>query len=229
MLKLLPLPDQLEIDKFISEGNDCINIHFPSASFQEVATFKQMLQSIHKCHKCGNCCYSDPIRLYIEDIRKLSKHFNISQKQVIKQYTRREYDNTFSIKTTCPCMFYDKGCKIYDSRPLVCRSYPFLSSNKEDVDKNIISIELKCKGQVDAYNTAIAQSKSFESDENAMKIRDTLLNNSDLQDAFRFIAYVTSLMNRKEISIDKAYDMMMNYKNRPMLDEAIKIIERIKL
>jgi Fe-S-cluster containining protein len=86
-----------------------------------------------QCKRCGICCIvADPIDIYPKDIRRLASHFNISVEETIKEYTipHPTEQDIRAFKVSAPCRFYDeaiKGCKIYQSRPMVCRCSPFLS------------------------------------------------------------------------------------------------------
>jgi Fe-S-cluster containining protein len=86
-----------------------------------------------KCKRCGICCQTaDPIDLYPKDIRRLASYFNISLKEAVLEYTipHPSEPDLRAFKATAPCRFYDdaqKGCKIYQARPMVCRCSPFLS------------------------------------------------------------------------------------------------------
>ena len=87
-----------------------------------------------QCQRCGHCCQvADPIDLYPKDIRRLASFFNISEEEAIEEYTIPHPSETdlLAFKATAPCRFYDdaeKGCKIYQARPMVCRCSPFLRS-----------------------------------------------------------------------------------------------------
>jgi Fe-S-cluster containining protein len=86
-----------------------------------------------QCKRCGICCQvADPIDIYPKDIRRLASHFNISAEEVIEEYTipHPNEPDLLAFKVSSPCRFFDKaekGCKIYQARPMVCRCSPFLS------------------------------------------------------------------------------------------------------
>lgn len=86
-----------------------------------------------QCKRCGICCQTaDPIDIYPKDIRRLASHFHISLDEAIKEYTipHQKEPDLRAFKVTAPCQFYDetqRGCKIYQARPMVCRCSPFLS------------------------------------------------------------------------------------------------------
>lgn len=86
-----------------------------------------------KCRRCGMCCQvADPIDIYPKDIRRLASHFHISAEEAIAEYTipHPSEPDIRALKESAPCRFYDvaqKGCAIYQARPMVCRCSPFLS------------------------------------------------------------------------------------------------------
>jgi Fe-S-cluster containining protein len=91
------------------------------------------IQMDFQCQRCGHCCQvADPIDIYPKDIRRLASFFNISEDQAIKEYTipHPSEPDLLAFKDSSPCRFYDagqRGCKIYQARPMVCRCSPFLS------------------------------------------------------------------------------------------------------
>jgi len=94
------------------------------------------IQMDFQCQRCGHCCrVADPIDIYPKDIRRLASFFNISEEEMIEEYTIPHHSETDlrAFKATVPCRFYDeakKGCKIYQARPMVCRCSPFLSPSQ---------------------------------------------------------------------------------------------------
>jgi Fe-S-cluster containining protein len=91
------------------------------------------IQMDFQCQRCGHCCQvADPIDIYPKDIRRLASSFKISVDEVIEEYTipHPSEPDLRAFKESAPCRFYDKaqkGCKIYQARPMVCRCSPFLS------------------------------------------------------------------------------------------------------
>lgn len=73
-----------------------------------------------KCSRCGSCC--NPPRLYLSDIKRIKK---LGYKDFI--YTDN-LNNTYLKDKKEKCMFLKQGkttsCKIYSSRPKICRLYP---------------------------------------------------------------------------------------------------------
>jgi len=86
-----------------------------------------------KCTQCSNCCRFDPgyVFLSYKDLERLKKHFNLSENEFIKKYCRivnmgDQKRLSLIEKSNYDCIFWENGvCKIYEARPLQCRSYPF--------------------------------------------------------------------------------------------------------
>ncbi|MDR4505652.1 MAG: YkgJ family cysteine cluster protein [Candidatus Scalindua sp.] len=91
-----------------------------------------------ECQRCGNCCRGEPglVKVGREDIKKISAYLNIDRESFAKKYLRvvngdislREYSNG-------DCFMYDNGCKIYTTRPLQCRTFPFWKSHLKEKSK----------------------------------------------------------------------------------------------
>lgn len=78
-----------------------------------------------KCNRCGECCRISP-KLGREDIRKILKK-GIEKDYFIEMIRGKTYMKIKNDK----CVFLRKNgkkyaCKIYDSRPKICREYPSL-------------------------------------------------------------------------------------------------------
>jgi len=85
-----------------------------------------------ECQKCGGCCRGEPGVVWMtkKEIKSTSVSLGISTDLFIKNYARLingrisllEYDNG-------DCVMYDNGCKIYETRPRQCKTFPYWSSN----------------------------------------------------------------------------------------------------
>lgn len=76
-----------------------------------------------KCERCNRCC-SVPAEVQAEDIVRLAHHLNKSVDAFMVEFVT-ENDNG-SRFLNCPCPFLtERGCKIYQVRPLSCALYPF--------------------------------------------------------------------------------------------------------
>lgn len=97
---------------------------------------KVTLKDLHhtfkfKCAKCGLCCSDIDIRLSPHDLLRLSHRLQMPVKEFSKKYTDYIIDKEDSfmicciLKTRPDCVFWtQKGCSVYEDRPLACRIYP---------------------------------------------------------------------------------------------------------
>jgi Fe-S-cluster containining protein len=87
------------------------------------------------CTQCGNCCTGAPGVVWVteEDIVRIAEHLGVSVGEVRLMHTRpvgrrlslREFANG-------DCTFFDgetRRCRIYEARPVQCRTWPFWQSN----------------------------------------------------------------------------------------------------
>jgi Fe-S-cluster containining protein len=73
---------------------------------------------------------------------------------VIEEYTipHPSESDLRAFKATAPCRFYDgaeKGCKIYQARPMVCRCSPFLSPSQ--IGLQGVEIYEDCPASLESY------------------------------------------------------------------------------
>jgi uncharacterized protein len=88
----------------------------------------------YDCVDCPAYCCSiyDRVQVTPRDLRRLAKHFNVSEEVAAKRYTkmwgkervlRRKKDVLFA--ETCQFINTEtRGCTIYHARPAVCREFP---------------------------------------------------------------------------------------------------------
>ena len=85
-----------------------------------------------ECQRCGDCCRGEPgiVKVDINDIKKISSCLKIKQESFAKYYLRI-VNGSLSLRElrNGDCFMYDNGCKIYEVRPLQCRTFPFWKSN----------------------------------------------------------------------------------------------------
>lgn len=113
-------------------------------------------QLAFQCQRCGWCCiHCDPITLTASDIVAISNYLKKPLHVVSRKYTHiHKTTHKPSIKRIQPCGFYDtvaKTCKIYPARPLVCRSWPFMSGENGVNDESFVGVPMECPGAVQAY------------------------------------------------------------------------------
>ena len=115
-----------------------------------------------KCCGCGCCCINcTPISLDPRDIKRLEKCFSMSRKDVMKQYVKK-IDGEMFIRGDQPCMFLSREtlkCDIYEYRPTVCRTHPFLSNAQRNVD--CFWIESNCAAMSDFWQDYMKDNHVF--------------------------------------------------------------------
>lgn len=88
-----------------------------------------------ECTQCGDCCTGAPGFVWVNDseIAALAQQLGLPIAEFVKKYVRQvgekqslvEFDNG-------DCVFFDselRNCKVYEARPLQCRTWPFWDSN----------------------------------------------------------------------------------------------------
>jgi Fe-S-cluster containining protein len=84
---------------------------------------------IFTCQRCGRCCERD-IKIYLDDIERWAKDVTINQ--IFPHLTVSDESMAMSLhleREDGKCKMYDpasKECKIYNTRPIVCRAYPLM-------------------------------------------------------------------------------------------------------
>ncbi len=85
-----------------------------------------------QCQQCGDCCVGEPGTIYVTptEIRSIAAYLSLAPPRFIDDYLY-PFKDSYSIREddTGHCAFFDSGCRIYDVRPLQCRSFPFWFSN----------------------------------------------------------------------------------------------------
>ena len=105
---------------------------------QEYGKFMRLafFQDTFECNRCNNCCRDmDSVAFTLDDLKVISRKFGMNGPQFIRKYQLRRANYKgerpqflLSWKEGGSCPFHDgHGCTIYDVRPEVCRTYPFLT------------------------------------------------------------------------------------------------------
>ncbi|MBI4813487.1 MAG: YkgJ family cysteine cluster protein [Methanobacterium sp.] len=97
------------------------------------------------CTICGRCCReSESIFIHKDELNVLLTFNPDLEKGIIRN---KLYPEHFELRDIQPCKFIDdetNKCRIYDSRPQVCRSYPLVLIESNGKAKNIINLRYKC-------------------------------------------------------------------------------------
>lgn len=104
------------------------------------------------CESCaGNCCIGESGYIWVTptNIRDIAAFLCISESEFITNYLLK-IGYRYSIKEEnyqngYRCIFFDplkKGCKIYEHRPLQCRTFPFWEHFKNRIEE----VQKECPG-----------------------------------------------------------------------------------
>ncbi len=84
------------------------------------------------CGRCPGYCCSYEIPVNTVDLKRLARHFGVTEASAAKRYTkifegepvlRHHKDHIYKSM----CMFFDRDerrCTVYTARPSICRTYP---------------------------------------------------------------------------------------------------------
>ncbi len=78
-----------------------------------------------KCMECANCCRTSLAVFEKPDVRRISKHFGMTEPVFIEKYLTADPQYDYLIKVLpCPFLAENNLCSIYEIRPMGCRTYP---------------------------------------------------------------------------------------------------------
>jgi Fe-S-cluster containining protein len=84
------------------------------------------------CDRCGKCCRQPKVvDVYPNDAARIVKNLRIAPRVLARHHLmiHPARDGRMALKNVNPCEFYESGCSIYLSRPLICRMYPYLAGS----------------------------------------------------------------------------------------------------
>jgi Fe-S-cluster containining protein len=89
----------------------------------------EVFQSID-CLDCANCCKGLGPMVSRTDIKRMSKHLRMKERDFEEEYIRLDEDGDWVMKAMpCPFLLDDNYCSIYEARPKACREYPHTDMN----------------------------------------------------------------------------------------------------
>ena len=110
-LKKLKSKNKKEIDALASDLHD--------------EAFRQI-----DCLECANCCKGLGPMITRTDIKRMSKHLRMKERDFEESYVRLDEDGDIVMKAMpCPFLLEDNYCSIYEARPKACREYPHTDMN----------------------------------------------------------------------------------------------------
>lgn len=132
--------------------------------------------SCHKGISCWNkCCHGADIVMTPGDMLRLSRHFGIRPIEFLDRYCyQAQWDKAglpvAKLRMTGedgsgPCQFVDdeKGCTVYENRPVTCRYYPLglaaikMNGQEGKENFNFLVKESHCKGHDESRLQSVAQ------------------------------------------------------------------------
>ena len=119
------------------------------------------------CRRCGNCCGGAPGYVWVsdEEIVALAAELGMPAADFERRYVRPVDGRGKSLveQANYDCIFFlpGQGCKVYDSRPRQCRTWPFWrSSMRTEGDWQMASENCPGMGRGELYDAARIQATS---------------------------------------------------------------------
>ena len=79
------------------------------------------------CLECANCCKVMTPTFTKADLKRISAHFRMSEKDFYNKWLKTDEDNGDKVNKVQPCQFLDlrtNKCSIYEIRPEDCATFP---------------------------------------------------------------------------------------------------------
>jgi Fe-S-cluster containining protein len=114
--------------------------HYSQGLFRQIA--REVEQQID-CKTCANCCREPRVSVSHQDIYRLSVYLDMTPEQVLKEYTIADAEDRQTIlrQTKDGCVFLDGSlCLVYEARPLACREFPYLVSDRRSLGGRMSSV-----------------------------------------------------------------------------------------
>ena len=78
------------------------------------------------CLQCANCCKNYSPRFKAPDIKRIAKHLQMKDGDLIDTYLQLDEDGDYVVRSKpCPFLGSDNLCGIYDVRPSDCQRFPY--------------------------------------------------------------------------------------------------------
>jgi Fe-S-cluster containining protein len=86
-----------------------------------------------ECTQCGECCRLPGGKIIVtyKDLKQIANYLDLNNEELLKKFCTTNRNNIFlkdSDKNYC-IFLEDNHCRIYEVRPLQCRTFPFWPEN----------------------------------------------------------------------------------------------------
>jgi len=137
-----------DLERIKQLGEEREKENFDFRSWLKMQDPKKIDKTVHRlnqnysskidCTTCGNCCAVIRPLVTNKDIKRITRHLNVSEDVFKQEYTEMDDDGDRQFKNL-PCKFLEnKRCSIYTYRPFECRSYPYL--HKKDFISRLFGV-----------------------------------------------------------------------------------------
>ena len=102
-----------------------------------------------ECTRCGRCCRGEPGFVWVREIEiaSIARFLRLGVAELVKSYVRQAMgDYCFVELANGDCVFWSPaGCRIYEVRPIQCRTFPFWSEYVRS-PKGWAAVARRCPG-----------------------------------------------------------------------------------
>jgi hypothetical protein len=124
----------------VSAVNNTSPASEPTFSLELESLARKIVRIGFRCTRCGACCRDDPgepalVIVGAGEIRKIRSRYGYSRDEVAQPYPEtirgshgEIYTLDWAVRHACgQCRFLEGAvCTIYEARPWICRTYPFM-------------------------------------------------------------------------------------------------------
>ena len=117
-------------NKYILDGLDEI----PESMLNDLDAAYSVCSELHNevpCECCGRCCHQPNITVMDDEVERIAEAAGMETYDFVTAFLYRKEERwLFSKKTGMACAFLDDNnrCRIWASRPEICRDFPYLVS-----------------------------------------------------------------------------------------------------
>lgn len=149
---------------------------------------KDLIKEYGGCQQCGWCCRNEKLTIFQEDVEKLGsllKHEHIEGVDRI----------SVTLKLPCPFINANNRCDVYNRRPEVCKTYPFLFHYPEmfTIAQDCLVGKKICYDIIRYCNTVGIKIAGDESKTGTMKAVDEFVKNQKLNSGDGYVSKIVNI------------------------------------